>query len=236
MTVGAAGLAELGSLPRGCVLRSGPGTRTGRGEEGGRDPGAWTGGEAGAPVCAAGKSGSSSGPLRGGSGLGPAPVEPQPFPGGGPDGCGDTPAPAPTGARSAQECSPPDSPAPPSYLRRPSIKRCWLPPAAARPAAPPPGSPARSARPKAAQVRRRPTKVGAAPGADPRACRLPRCPGTTGLERKVNYPLPPGAFVSLPFPSLKTGRPWLPLPMLPGQVPSQPGCGKGTAGSGEVGI
>lgn len=163
----------------------------------------------------------------------PAPVEPQPFPGGGPGGCGDTPAPAPTGARNAQECSPPDSPAPPSYLRRPSIKRCWLPPAAARPAAPP-GSPARSARPSAAQVRGSPAKVGATPAADPRARRLPWCPGTTGLERKVNTHSLPGLL--FPFPSLKIGRPWLPLPMLPGQVPSLPGCGKGTAGSRVVAI
>lgn len=46
MTVGAAGLAELGSLPRGCVLRSGPETRSGRETRsgsldgwGGRSPG-----------------------------------------------------------------------------------------------------------------------------------------------------------------------------------------------------
>lgn len=164
---------------------------------------------------------------------GPAPVEPQPFPGGGPGGCDDTPAPAPTGARSAQECSPPDSPAPPSYLRRPSIKHCWLPPAAARQAVRP-GSPARSARPNAAQVRGSPTQVGAAPTAYPRARRLSRCPGTTGLERKVNTHSRPGLL--FPVPSLKIGRPWLPLPMLPGQVPSLPGCGKGTAERRVVGI
>ncbi|KAL4687467.1 hypothetical protein H8959_019595 [Pygathrix nigripes] len=33
------------------------------------------------------------------------------------------PAPAPTGARRAKECGPPDSPAPPSYLRARPIKR-----------------------------------------------------------------------------------------------------------------
>lgn len=179
-----------------------------------------------------GKVAPPSAPSAAARGSGPAPVEPQPFPGGGPGGCSDTPAPAPTGVRSAQECSPSDSPAPPSYLRRPSIKRCWLPPATARPAAPP-GSPARSARPNATQVRDSPTKVGAGPAADPRAHRPPRCPGTTGLERKVNTHSCPGLL--FPFPSLKIGRPWLPLPMLPGQVPTLPGCGKGTAGNKVVG-
>lgn len=196
MTVEAAGLAQLGSLPRGCVLRSGPATRSGRGD--------WTRepGRVGRPESRSvlqKRVAPPPSPSAAARGSEPAPVEPQPFPGGGPGGCGDTPAPAPTGARRAQECSRPDSPAPPSYLRRPSIKRCWLPPSAARPAAPP-GSPARSARSNTAQVRGSPTKVGAAPAADPRARRLPRCPGTTGLERKVNSPLPPGAFVSLPFP------------------------------------
>ncbi|CAO2646106.1 Integrin beta-4, partial [Lemmus lemmus] len=93
-------------------------------------------GKTGARVRTAERGGSSSIPLAAARSSGPAPREPQPFPGGGPGGCGDTPAPAPTGARRAQECGPPDSPAPPSYLRRPSIKHCWLPPAAARSAAP----------------------------------------------------------------------------------------------------
>lgn len=122
---------------------------------------------------------------------GPAPREPQPFPGGRAWRCGDTPAPAPTGARRAQECSPPDSPAPPSYLRRPSIKHCRLPPATARPAAAPPGSPARSARPSAAQA---PSKVGAVPSGSrrPRARCLPPCPGTPGLARKGSTHSCPG--------------------------------------------